>query len=85
MSRQARTCLCKLAPLTIAAAIPVVESWLRGMRGARCYKAPRASIRKETLVVSGERLRAPRIYINVGGRAIVPDLPGIESDALCWA
>ena len=31
----------------------------------------------DTLVVGDERLRAPRIYINVGGRAIVPDLPAL--------
>lgn len=30
-----------------------------------------------TLEVNGERLTAPHIFINVGGRALVPDMPGI--------
>jgi pyruvate/2-oxoglutarate dehydrogenase complex dihydrolipoamide dehydrogenase (E3) component len=55
-----------------------VESRLRGMtgctvlRGAARFEAP------DTVAVGDERLRAPRIFINVGGRAVVPDLPGID-------
>ncbi|MEI9987849.1 MAG: FAD-containing oxidoreductase [Aliidongia sp.] len=55
-----------------------VEKWLRGM--ARCtiyqeharFESPREIRVGETL------LRADRIFINVGGRAFVPDLPGID-------
>jgi len=28
--------------------------------------------------IGGERLRAERIFVNVGGRALVPDMPGID-------
>jgi pyruvate/2-oxoglutarate dehydrogenase complex dihydrolipoamide dehydrogenase (E3) component len=28
--------------------------------------------------IAGERLRAGRIFINVGGRALVPPMPGIK-------
>ena len=31
----------------------------------------------DTLDVGEERVSAPRIFINVGGRALVPNLPGI--------
>ena len=31
--------------------------------------------------VGDELLSAPRIFINVGGRAIVPDMPGIDEVA----
>jgi pyruvate/2-oxoglutarate dehydrogenase complex dihydrolipoamide dehydrogenase (E3) component len=32
----------------------------------------------QAVEVAGERLRAGRIYINVGGRALVPQMPGIN-------
>jgi pyruvate/2-oxoglutarate dehydrogenase complex dihydrolipoamide dehydrogenase (E3) component len=53
------------------------ENWLAGManveliRGAARFDDPR------TVVVNGARLTAPRIFLNVGGRAAVPDMPGI--------
>lgn len=53
------------------------ESWLRGManveliRGHARFEAP------NIVAVEGERLTAPRIFINVGGRALVPDMPGL--------
>ena len=57
-----------------------VERWLRGM--ARLHGLPaarRASNRRTTVRVGDDVLTAPRIFINVGGRARVPDLPGVES------
>jgi pyruvate/2-oxoglutarate dehydrogenase complex dihydrolipoamide dehydrogenase (E3) component len=32
-----------------------------------------------TLEVGGRRLTAPRIFLNVGGRSVRPDLPGLDS------
>ena len=32
----------------------------------------------DTVRVGQDRLTAPRIFINVGGRAVVPDLPGVD-------
>ena len=55
-----------------------VERWLRGMKGCTVLQGAARFESPDTLVVGDERLRAPRIYINVGGRAIVPDLPGID-------
>ena len=59
-----------------------VARWTRGM--AQGYAelhgipGPRAGSNRRTNVsVGGERLSAPRIFINVGGRARVPDLPGV--------
>ena len=31
-----------------------------------------------TVVVGEQRLTAPRIFVNVGGRALIPNLPGID-------
>jgi len=55
-----------------------VTSWVAGMknvtlvRGHARFSAPR------TLDVDGRRLQAERIFLNVGGRALVPDIPGIQ-------
>ncbi|HTR07404.1 MAG TPA: FAD-containing oxidoreductase [Paraburkholderia sp.] len=55
-----------------------VERWLRGMKGVTVLQGAARFESPDTLMVGDERLRAPRIFINVGGRAIVPDLPGID-------
>lgn len=53
------------------------EDWLAGMpnvvliRGHARFDGPGA------VMVDGERLLAPRIFINVGGRASIPDMPGL--------
>jgi len=53
------------------------EDWLASMpnvtllRGHARFDGPGA------VVVDGERLLAPRIFINVGGRAAVPEMPGL--------
>jgi len=55
-----------------------VERWLRGMKGVTVLQGAARFESPDTLMVGDERLRAPRIFINVGGRAVVPDLPGID-------
>jgi pyruvate/2-oxoglutarate dehydrogenase complex dihydrolipoamide dehydrogenase (E3) component len=55
-----------------------VERWLRGMKGCTVLQGAARFESPDTLAVGDDRLRAPRIFINVGGRAIVPDLPGID-------
>lgn len=55
-----------------------VEEWLRGLencaviQGHARFQSPRA------IVVNGEVLEADKVFINVGGRAAVPPLPGIK-------
>ena len=46
------------------------------VRGQARFTAPR------TLEVGGRTLQADKIFINVGGRAVVPDIPGVEGRAL---
>ncbi len=54
-----------------------VESWMRTnpnitvLNGHARFESP------SEISVGGDRLTAPKIFINVGGRAIVPDMPGI--------
>lgn len=55
-----------------------VEAWLRGLKhtevivGEARFTAPR------TLRVGDRELTAPRVFLNLGGRAVVPDLPGVR-------
>ena len=55
-----------------------VEKWLRGMPGCTVLQGAARFEAPDIVSVGEERLKAPRIFINVGGRATVPDLPGID-------
>ena len=54
-----------------------VEKWLRGMPGCTVMQGHARFESADTVRVGEELLTAPRIFINVGGRAAVPDMPGI--------
>jgi pyruvate/2-oxoglutarate dehydrogenase complex dihydrolipoamide dehydrogenase (E3) component len=56
-----------------------VEKWLRGMKGCTVLQGQARFESPDTIAVDDERLTAPRIFINVGGRANVPAIPGIDS------
>src|SRR5262249_1689140 len=55
-----------------------VESWLEGMDGCTVVRGHARFEDPHTLAVNGDRLRADRIFLNVGGRAVVPDVPGLS-------
>jgi pyruvate/2-oxoglutarate dehydrogenase complex dihydrolipoamide dehydrogenase (E3) component len=55
-----------------------VESWLRGMQGCTVVTGHARFENATTVRVGEELLTAPRIFINVGGRASIPDLPGLD-------
>jgi pyruvate/2-oxoglutarate dehydrogenase complex dihydrolipoamide dehydrogenase (E3) component len=48
------------------------------MKGCTVVEGHARFVGQDTLSVDEEQLSAPRIFINVGGRAIVPDFPGID-------
>ena len=54
-----------------------VEAWMRGLRQAEVIAGQATFTAPSTLEVAGRRLTAPRIFLNVGGRSVVPELPGI--------
>ena len=54
-----------------------LEKYLRGMNGCTVIEGHARFESATTVRVGEELLTAPRIFINVGGRAIVPDFPGI--------
>ena len=55
-----------------------IERWLRNMTGCTVLQGHARFLSRDTVAVAEERLTAPRIFINVGGRALVPPLPGID-------
>jgi pyruvate/2-oxoglutarate dehydrogenase complex dihydrolipoamide dehydrogenase (E3) component len=55
-----------------------VEKWLRGMPGCTVLQGHARFESADTVRVGDEVLTAPRIFVNVGGRAYVPDFPGVD-------
>lgn len=55
-----------------------IESSLRSMQRCTVMKGHARFSAPDTVAVGDEQLTAPRIFINVGGRAVVPSLPGID-------
>jgi pyruvate/2-oxoglutarate dehydrogenase complex dihydrolipoamide dehydrogenase (E3) component len=56
-----------------------LEAWLDGMEGCTVVRGHARFAGPKEVEVDGLRLSAPKIFVNVGGRAVVPDLPGIDT------
>jgi pyruvate/2-oxoglutarate dehydrogenase complex dihydrolipoamide dehydrogenase (E3) component len=54
-----------------------VEKWLRGMDSLTVIEGHARFEGPDVVRVGESLLKAPRIFINVGGRASVPDMPGV--------
>ena len=55
-----------------------VERSLKGLRGCTVYEAHATFIGPKQIKVADEVLRADKIFINVGGRAVIPSIPGLD-------
>ena len=55
-----------------------VEEWLRGLTNITVVQGHARFDSPRTVVVNDEVLQADKIFINVGGRASIPPLPGIH-------
>ena len=55
-----------------------IEEWLRGLKNCTVIQGHARFQSSNTVVVNEEVLQADKIYINVGGRAVVPEMPGIH-------
>ncbi len=55
-----------------------VEQWLRGMQRCSVYQGHAQFESPDEVRVGDLRISAERIFLNVGGRALVPDMPGIK-------
>jgi pyruvate/2-oxoglutarate dehydrogenase complex dihydrolipoamide dehydrogenase (E3) component len=56
-----------------------VEAWLRGLANTEVIAGEARFVAARTLEVNGRRLTAPRIFLNLGGRSVRPELAGIDS------
>ncbi|HTR37295.1 MAG TPA: FAD-containing oxidoreductase [Bryobacteraceae bacterium] len=54
-----------------------VEDWLRSMPNCTVYKGSARFESAHEVSVGADRLASDQIFLNVGGRAIIPDMPGI--------
>lgn len=55
-----------------------VEEWLRGLKHCTVIQGHARFQSSRSVVVNDEALEADRIFINVGGRASVPAIPGVH-------
>jgi len=55
-----------------------IEEWLRGLKNCTVLQGHARFQSSHTVVVNDEVLQADQIFINVGGRATVPAMPGIH-------
>ena len=55
-----------------------VEKWLKGMKNCTVFEGHARFESPREVSVGDERLVSDRIYINVGARAVVPAMPGLD-------
>jgi pyruvate/2-oxoglutarate dehydrogenase complex dihydrolipoamide dehydrogenase (E3) component len=55
-----------------------LEKWLKGMENCTVYEGHARFESARVVGVGEQRITAERIFINVGGRAIVPPMPGLN-------
>ncbi len=55
-----------------------VEQWLRGLKSCTVYEGHARFVSPREVAVGTEVLKSEKIFINVGGRASVPPIPGLE-------
>ena len=58
-----------------------LETWLKQMENCTVYEGHARFESPREVSVGSERLTAERIFINVGGRANIPQMPGLEQVA----
>src|SRR4029078_1786043 len=56
-----------------------VETWVRGMKGCTVYLGHARFTGPKAVAVNRETLTAEGIFLNVGRRATVPPIPGLEA------
>jgi pyruvate/2-oxoglutarate dehydrogenase complex dihydrolipoamide dehydrogenase (E3) component len=66
------------ADTVIANARSGVRGWLDGMDGCTVIEGHARFEDARTLRVGDEAISAPQVFLDVGGRAVVPDMPGLQ-------
>jgi pyruvate/2-oxoglutarate dehydrogenase complex dihydrolipoamide dehydrogenase (E3) component len=55
-----------------------LTSWIGGMKNVTLLRGHARFTGPRTIAVNGQSLTADRVFLNVGGRAFVPDIPGVK-------
>ena len=55
-----------------------VENWMQGLAHSTIYRGHARFESPRTVRVNGELLEADKIFINAGGRALMPPMPGLD-------
>jgi pyruvate/2-oxoglutarate dehydrogenase complex dihydrolipoamide dehydrogenase (E3) component len=55
-----------------------VERWVRGLAGCAVFKGHARFETPHRMIVGDQPVEGERIFLNVGGRAVVPDFPGVH-------
>jgi pyruvate/2-oxoglutarate dehydrogenase complex dihydrolipoamide dehydrogenase (E3) component len=55
-----------------------IETWLRGMENCTVFHEQARFLSRHQIQAGAETLSAKEIFINVGGRALIPSMPGID-------
>jgi pyruvate/2-oxoglutarate dehydrogenase complex dihydrolipoamide dehydrogenase (E3) component len=55
-----------------------VESWIKNMERCTVYRGHARFLSRSEVQTGTEQITAKHIFINVGGRALVPEMPGID-------
>lgn len=58
-----------------------LAAWLAGMQGVTLVQGHARFTAPRTISVDGRTLRADKVFINAGCRALVPDIPGVRDVA----
>jgi pyruvate/2-oxoglutarate dehydrogenase complex dihydrolipoamide dehydrogenase (E3) component len=58
-----------------------LEDWIAGMKGCELYRGHARFESARQVRVGDDLLTADKLFLNVGGRAAVPDLPGVDTIA----
>jgi len=55
-----------------------IEDWLAGMEGCTVFRGHARFLSPTAIKVGDAVIEAPKIFLNVGGRALVPPMPGLD-------
>ncbi len=55
-----------------------VSRWMHGLKNAEVITGQARFVAPRTVQVADRVLTAPRVFLNVGGRSVVPELPGVH-------
>lgn len=58
-----------------------IEAWLRSMPGCTVFQGQARFLSSREIVCGATRIAADKIFVNVGGRALVPEIPGLQDVA----